>query len=53
MYSFTRVWIGPERGEDADPGQRRREDDQDERQPVDAQLVLDPEQRGSSSTCST
>src|SRR5207253_3518378 len=30
---------------DADPRQRRRQDDEDDRKPVDAQLVLDAEQR--------
>ena len=32
-----------EGGEDADPGQGRRQDDEDRRQAVDADLVLDPE----------
>ena len=45
MYSLTRVWIGAKLGQDADPGQRRRQDDQRERQAVDAELVLDAEER--------
>ena len=45
MYSLIRVWIGLKLGQDADPGQRRRQDDEGDRQPVDAELVLDPEER--------
>jgi len=34
-----------EAGEDADPAQGRGQDDQRQRQPIDAELVLDPEER--------
>ena len=44
MYSFTRVVIGPEAREDADGGQERRQDHEDERDAVHADLVLDPEE---------
>ena len=45
MYSFTRSLIGPKLREDADPAQRRRQHDEHERQAVDADLVLDAEER--------
>ena len=45
MYSLIRTWIGAKRGEDADPGEGRRQDDEGQREPVDAELVLDAEGR--------
>ena len=38
MYSLIRVWIGSPAREDRDPGQRRRQDDERGRQPVDPSL---------------
>ena len=45
MYSLTRVWIGPKLARIADPGQGRGQDHERQRQAVDAELVLDAEQR--------
>ena len=43
MYSLIRVWIGSNEARIADPGQRRGEDHERDRQAVDAELVLDAE----------
>ena len=53
MYSLTRFWIGLKRGEDADPGQRRREHHEDERQAVDADAGTGCRTAGSSRRVST
>ena len=45
MYSLIRVWIGLKLARIADPRQGRRQDDQRDRQPVGAELVLDAEDR--------
>ena len=45
MYSLIRSLIGREQARMLIHDQRRRQDDEDERQAVDAELVLDPEER--------
>ena len=45
MYSFTRSLIGAKLARMRDPRQGRRQHDQRHRQPVDAELVLDAEER--------
>ena len=45
MYSLIRSLIGPNEARIEIHDQRRRQDDEDERQAVDAELVLDAEQR--------
>ena len=43
MYSFTRSWIGPKLARMLIQRQGRRQDDQGQRDAVDAELVLDAE----------
>ena len=53
MYSLTRVWIDFPARQDADRRQQGRQQHEEQRDAVDAHVVVDVERRASRRRCST